>query len=366
MDVLNPIFLSKVKRVLARKADALIGRFYSIDATVEAMCFRPFELHLELTNLCNANCVFCPYQLQTRQTEVMSDAVFYKAVSDYASIGGGSVGLTPVVGDALIDSQFLERVRYLRSLPEIDRIWLTTNAILLDRYGVDNVLSSGITSINISTAGFDKSMYERVYRNRSYERMRKNVLDLCQHNSKRHAPLPITICLRPDRPLREVMADPDFQPILAYKPELDFTWSYTSANGRITRAMLPDSMQLRNPGKSNSELCVQTLNGPIVLSNGIVLACSCVASMDAFDDLGIGNIMEEDLTSLWTGHRMLEIRKGFQNGTLNATCAGCDMYRDLELYRTNEGRERAKLNRLRHSGTVIHRSEVSSRPFNGG
>ena len=37
---------------------------------------RPFELHLELTNLCNANCIFCPYQFQERPTGFMSDEVF--------------------------------------------------------------------------------------------------------------------------------------------------------------------------------------------------------------------------------------------------------------------------------------------------
>jgi len=105
---------------------------------------RPFELHLELTNLCNANCVFCPYQFQTREVQFMSDEVFYKAVQDYVSIGGGSVGLTPIVGDALIDPKFLDRARYLRSLPQVDRIWLTTNCILLDRFGIEPVLQSGI------------------------------------------------------------------------------------------------------------------------------------------------------------------------------------------------------------------------------
>lgn len=200
--MLNQLFLEKVHRVLVRKAQAVLGHFYSLDKTIEAMCLRPFELHLELTNLCNANCIFCPYQYQERQTQTMSDEVFSKAVSDFISIGGGSVGLTPVVGDALIDPQFLARVRYLRSLPQIDRIWLTTNAILLDRFGVEEVLRSGINAINISTAGFDHDMYERVYRNRSYQRMRRNVEELVARNAANGKPVSITICLRPDRPLK--------------------------------------------------------------------------------------------------------------------------------------------------------------------
>src|ERR1022692_4171980 len=140
----NSLFFDKVLRTLRRKADALVGRFYPLQPTLDALAARPFELHLELTNLCNADCVFCPYQFQERQVQFMSDEVFHKAVNDYAAIGGGSVGLTPIVGDALIDPKFLERVRYLRAMPQVDRIWLTTNAILLDKFGVDEVLRAGI------------------------------------------------------------------------------------------------------------------------------------------------------------------------------------------------------------------------------
>lgn len=186
-------------RVVRRKADAFVGRFYPLQKTLEAMAARPFELHLELTNLCNANCVFCPYQFQTRKVQFMPDEVFEKAVGDYVSLGGGSVGLTPIVGDALIDPKFLDRVRYLRALPQVDRIWITTNCILLDKFGIEAVLQSGITALTVSTAGFDAEMYGRVYRNASYQRMRRNVVELVERNAALGSPVAITIALRPDR-----------------------------------------------------------------------------------------------------------------------------------------------------------------------
>ena len=362
---MNRVFLNKAKRVVSRKAESMVGRLYPIQRTLTAMALRPFELHLELTNLCNADCVFCPYQFQTRAIEFMTDDVFRKAVSDFISIGGGSVGLTPIVGDALIDPKFLERVRYLRSQSEIDRIFLTTNAILLDKHGIDEVLNSGITSITISTAGFDRAMYERVYRSQSYERMRRNVLDLVKQNAERDNPVHVTVGLRADRPLDEVMKDPDFQPILQYEPEVDFTWSFTSASGRITREMLPSAMKLRVV-RSRKETCVQLYNGPIVLPDGTVMACSCVASMDAIQDLGIGNIMDAALVDIWTSGRMKSLRLSFEHGSLNTTCAGCDMYRNLELYRTSEGRKRAEINNMRDEGLTIVRSDKPHAPFSGG
>ena len=353
MPRLNRLLAEKVARVLWRKADAWAGRLYPLNGTLASMAARPFELHLELTNLCNADCVFCPYQFQEREVQFMPDEVFRKAVSDYVNLGGGSVGLTPIVGDALIDPKFLERVRYLRSLPQVDRIWLTTNCILLDKFGVDAVLLSGVNALNVSTAGFQAEMYRRVYRNASYERMRRNVTELVQRNGALGSPVAITIALRPDRPLDAVMSDPDFQPILAHKPQVDFTWSFTSANGRITRDILPAAMKLRVVN-SRPEACVNTYNGPMVLPDGTVMGCSCVAAMDATRDLGIGNIMQSDLAEIWSGEAVRSLRGSFGTGTLNSTCSGCDMYRGLEFYRTRDGRRRAQLNQARAEGKVIN------------
>ena len=362
---MNSLFLNKVYRVVTRKADAFVGRVRPLRPTLDAMALRPFELHLELTNLCNADCVFCPYQFQERKTEFMSDRVLEKALGDFAKVGGGSVGLTPIVGDALIDPRFVERVKRIRAEPSIDRIWLTTNAILLDKHGIQEVLDSGITHMNISTAGFDEAMYVRVYRNKSYRRMRENVLELLRLNARRNRPIPIAIALRPDRPLEDVMKDSEFQEILAYHPELDFTWSYTSANGRIKRDALPAIMKLRHVSW-RKESCVNLWNGPIVLPDGTVMACSCVAAMDAVADLGIGNILESSLLEIWRSQGLRELRASFGTESLNKTCAGCDMYRDLEFYRTGDGRRRAALNRARHSGLLQIAPVDRVRPFSGG
>lgn len=358
------VFLAKAGRVMRRKAEALVGRLYPLDETLEAMALRPYELHLELTNLCNANCLFCPYQFQEREVQFMPEEVFRKAVDDFAAGGGGSVGLTPIVGDALIHPDFVARVRYLRSLPAIDRIWVTTNGILLDKHGIEEVLASGLTSITISTSGFDEESYRRIYRSSAYERFRRNVLALVEANRALPEPLTITIGLRTDRSLDEVMKDPDFQPILAYKPDIDFTWSFTSAGGRVTREILPAKMRLRVV-TSRPETCVQLYNGPIILPDGTVMACSCVAAMDAVPDLGIGSVMSGNLLEIWRSDGMRRLRKSFGTSELNNTCAGCDMYRDLELYRTSEGRERARINRARGAGEVVRREKPRG-AFSGG
>ena len=359
---MKSILLNKVYRILKRKCDAFIGSLCSLEKTLDMMSLRPYLLHLELTNLCNAKCIFCPYQFQERKIEFMSDEVFYKSVKDYCDIGGGSVELTPIVGESLIDPKFLSRVKYLRSQPNIDRIHLTTNAILLDKVGIEEMLDSGLTSITISTAGFEKDMYRRVYQSSSYDKMKNNVFSLLESNSRKKNPVYITLALRSDRPLNEVLKDEDFKPILKFNPNIDFTWSYTTANGRITSEIVPKTMKLRVLEPHNKP-CVQMFDGPIVLPDGTVMACSCVAAMDAVQDLGIGNILEAGLIDIWTNKKMKDLRAGFGTAALNKTCAGCDMYREPELYKTFEGRKIARINKERFNGKTVFRNDKPSEPF---
>ena len=75
----NHVFLAKAGRALRRKAEGVAGRLLPLGETLAAMELHPFELHLELTNLCNANCVFCPYQFQERAVDFMPEEVFAKA-----------------------------------------------------------------------------------------------------------------------------------------------------------------------------------------------------------------------------------------------------------------------------------------------
>ena len=51
---------------------------------------RPIRLGIEVTNTCNANCVFCAYQYQERPKKIMSQAIFEKTIHEYVAVGGVS------------------------------------------------------------------------------------------------------------------------------------------------------------------------------------------------------------------------------------------------------------------------------------
>lgn len=314
----------------------LLGRIRRTAGVLEPFRLKPAQLGLEFTNLCNANCVFCPYQHQVRAHEFMSDTVFAKAVGDYVDLGGGNIELTPIVGDPLIHPDFVARVEHLRAQASIGHIFTITNGILLDRHGCERVLRSGLNAIFISTAGFEESMYRRIYRSPAYERMRRNVLELVTLNNRLGRPVRVTICLRGDRPLSSLLRDPDFRVILDERPRIRSNRAYSDAGGRVRADQLPGTIRLRVI-RPRREPCVHTYLGPSVLASGVVIACNCLAGMDGEAVLRLGDIRVESLGSMWRGGRLEALRSSFGGSGLNEVCAACTMYEGLGRLRAPSG-----------------------------
>ena len=157
----------------------------------------PDHLNIEVTNLCNANCTFCGYQYQERPISFLPFDLFAKAVTDYAKMGGGPLGLTPVVGDSLIDKDLVKKIAVARSIPEISDIRVTTNGILLTKKLFNKMVENGLTHLCISMSGFNRNEYKRVYRNDSYQKLTNNLEQIALSDS--FAKCTIDIAVRTDR-----------------------------------------------------------------------------------------------------------------------------------------------------------------------
>ena len=71
------------------------------------------------------------------------------------------------------------------------------------------------------------------------------------------------------------------------------------------------------------------------------------------------------MPGIWNSPKAKELRNQFTQKSLNPTCSGCDMYRNLDLYRTKEGRERARINNQRSNGEIVKRKAAKG-PWQGG
>lgn len=288
--------------------------------------YLPF-LTIELTNICNANCIFCGYQFQERTKGFMEMELYQKLIKDYREIGGFGIGFTPIVGDPLIDPKLLERIAYARNAG-IEQIYFFTNGILLDTVGIDALLHSGVTGISISTTGFDEEMYKRVYRSSKYKRVFRNVTSLLSRNRELGNPVEIQICIRADQVASKWSQTDDFKAIQALTNNIQINHTFDNWGGKITETMLPGNMVLR-PIPRKTGPCIMLYNTLMILHDGSAIACGC-RNLNNDSGLYIGNVQETTLIELWRSTRLAEIRAGFREGRFPEACVDCSLYTNTD------------------------------------
>lgn len=303
---------------------------------------RPWNLHIELSNICNANCVFCAYQYQSRKGAIMTDAIFTKALDEYCAMGGGDLRFEVTVGDPLVDKQFLRRVKEARRRKQITTIETITNGILLRRFGLEQVLTSGLTRMVVSLAAFDEQTYQAIYRNKKYRQVRENIYELLRLNQELGEPVAITLAFRTNLTMAEALALPDYQPIRKLPHTVEFAPDFDSWMGTIKQEDLPKGMHIRPIPKIGKTPCFWLTEGLIVYSEGKIGLCGC-RDFDANSDLIVGDIRNDKLLDVWQGGRVRKIWQDFAAGNHPNICQTCTNYEPRDVYRTKEGNVRRQL-----------------------
>lgn len=289
----------------------------------------PGELSIEPINICNANCIFCGYQYQERARQRMSEEIFIRAIGDYADMNGGNLYWTVVVGDPLLDTDCVERIRYSRSFSCIKRIETITNGINLHRIGVEKLLTSGLNVITFSTTGFDAAMYQRIYRNGKYEQMKENLLTLLRTNRALGRPVRIAIELRIDGPVENILNSSGFQEVIELADSVDSNYYFDNWCGKVKARDLTGNMKLRRNGFLAIKKripCGQLWVGAGVLVDGTVTACSC-RDLNGDSDLVLGKIDQTPLRELYHSESLRKLRDNWFAGEgMPKICSDCTFY----------------------------------------
>jgi len=341
-ELFSMVFLKKVFRVLTNRFVILnkVSK-QTFNNSLSILEERPWNLHIEVTNRCNANCIFCAYKYQSRKKVVIDDSTYLKALNDYCDIGGGELMLEVVVGDPCLDSKLVEKIEEARRRPEISSIKTITNGIGLDRVGIEKLLKSGISCIQISTGPWQKELYEEIYKSQQYDKMKANVEQLLIKNQEFGSPVEIIIAFRTNMTMQETLRLPDYQKVKKLSHSVDFNTDFDTWRGRISKKDLLPGMQIRPPIKLKQEACYWLFDGPIVFSNGDVGMCGC-RDFNADSELIIGNINDRTLLDIWQSEKVHELRTRFKDGKFPDICNECSGYADLTLYRTKMGAKRAQ------------------------
>jgi MoaA/NifB/PqqE/SkfB family radical SAM enzyme len=290
-----------------------------------------------VTNICNAKCTFCAYPRvvanKTLQTGVMSMEVFKRAVDEWAALGGQSLDLTPVVGDPLVDPGILDKVDYAVNRAGLKDVYLTTNAILINRNeAYKKLIDLGIAAVYISTQGTSKEVYERIYGVKHYDEAMSGIRNLMEYNRSKNEPARIVVRFRNHEKPSAIIRSADFkkniQPFLSERVRVNFTVDFDNWGGTIKAQDMTGFMRLRKLPPMLNVPCKNLFNFA-VRHDGKVRLCGCRLATTDNDDLVVGNVREKTLMELSQSDEAWNIIKGFYEGKRPVTCVECTFYQPI-------------------------------------
>ncbi|MEI6075968.1 MAG: radical SAM protein [Verrucomicrobiota bacterium] len=290
-----------------------------------------------VTNICNAKCTFCAYPKvianKTLETGVMPLATFKKAVDEWSALGGQSLDLTPVVGDPLVDPGLLEKLDYAVNQAGLKDVYLTTNAILINKNDTyKKLIDLGVAAVFISTQGASKEAYEKIYGVNHYEAAMSGIRNLMAYNRSRGEPARIVVRFRNHEKPSEIIRSPDFkkniQPFLSARVRVNYTVDFDNWGGTIKPEDLSGNMRMRTLPPMLNIPCKNLFNFA-VRHDGRVRLCGCRLTQNDNDDLVAGNLHESSLMDISKSPAAWEKIKGFYTGNRPATCVECTFYQPV-------------------------------------
>jgi len=290
---------------------------------------RPNAVGCEITNVCNADCSFCVYGKKggdERKKSKLDMEVLRHTLKLADQTGDMHFTLSPILGEVSADKRWLDMVKEIRSHSNIKTLSCYTNAILLDRFGSEDILTSGITSMTISTALGSKDQYERLYGVEKYETVVENILDLLRTNVALGKPVNLEIQLRIDKPFSNFLDSDLYGEILKYLPAekiyiLDDAWE--NSKGLLNIENLPTGHKFRAPHVTRDQPCSVMFRKLEVLMDGTIQACACRVE----PELWLGNIKDHDtIESAWHSPQYEKLRNDWFDGKMPKCCETCTHY----------------------------------------
>ena len=290
----------------------------------------PLGMHFNVTDRCNARCVFCAYPL-TKPEGVMSQETFESALEQYVQMGGTKVSFNPLVGEPLLDPNIFDRLRLALSYRQLERIDFFTNAINL---GVNEnhrrLLDTGIREISLSIGGFERELYVKMMGVDRYDEMLNGVHLLLEENAARGGPVRINIFIRgrmsswfTDDFLRIVGPFIDEEYL---RNNIHTTKLYDNWSGLVKIEDLPAGSGFYPLGHVRRKPCNRMFE-VAVLVNGDLRACDCrFGAKGKHDELVFGNITQTSLAEAWNGEKLRQLRRSFGRKEGAQVCHACNVY----------------------------------------
>lgn len=249
---------------------------------------------IEPSNICNAECIMCPYQKMTRKKEIMPMVFFKEIVNNCLTYGVKNFNLN-FYNEPFLDHFIFERIKYLKSKGL--NVQLFSNGSIMESEKIEKILESGLDEIIFSIDGAKKETYESIRRGLVFEKTIMNVLNLIRQKRGLGLEKPKVKLLFVEQKFNEAELE-EFRSFWVDKVDK----IYVSLDDR--RNEIPGIFE-REKKSFTSFPCSRLWSEIIVMSNGKVPLC-CV---DYDGKIILGDFRIQSLKEIWDSDSFKRIRQ---------------------------------------------------------
>ena len=288
---------------------------------------------IEPTNVCNAECVFCPREMYKHKLHHMPQNIFQKIIEEANELGLESVGFGGF-GEPLCDPKLIKKMEIIKKKNKRLKIFLTSTLSLLDKkkihYFVENV-----DVIHVSFYGTAPKSYEKRHGGKlKFEKSKKNIISLIKQKKDKNSKKPYIVM----RYLFDDSVDEMKEFISFWEPQVEEVMVWKPHNYLYGR-------KYRTVQKNNKGNCGRPF------SNGLNFDIEGRVTVCCFDfnkELEIGNITTQSIKEILLGGKlnrlkMLHEKKQF-DGLLCDMCDQRIKNPDVLVYSTDNTRTINSLN----------------------
>jgi MoaA/NifB/PqqE/SkfB family radical SAM enzyme len=293
----------------------------------------PGALLIDITNRCNAKCVWCPNPDLTNVGAMDMD-LYRKIIDDYGSRGG--VITFGTFGEPLMDKHMKERIEYIKLYPKIHKIEILTNGFFLNENIVPTIIKNGV-GVDISLDELDKKTFEDV-KKMNFDVVRDNIVNFLEVNSKAVKPVPVNIRIKTMKTVEETLEQKLFKTINSYDCSIVLNsiddniisnWA-----GKLDKESFIKEHEISTNNKTqfthkrfnqtNVAPCTQLWKWMVVYWDASVVLCCA----DMFSQAIVGDLKLNSVSEVWNGPQMKSHRDQMVNRKRFdvSICQDCDIH----------------------------------------
>ncbi|MBF0128246.1 MAG: radical SAM protein [Magnetococcales bacterium] len=281
----------------------------------------PKFIMIETINQCNARCIMCAIDFDSRKKSVMQPELFQKIVAQLAEHAGQVEKVMLYLdNEPLLDRQLHTKIRQVKQAG-IRCVNVASNGSLLTRNRVVELIEAGLDEIYLTLDSMDQATYESIRVGLAFERTRQGILTMIEERNRLNPALRIR--------LQMILLDGNHQEGERFAahwqerlgPQDEIAIQKPHNWGRQVQVMT-----MGDEERVNDIPCIALWGTMVVHAQGTVGLC-CV---DTGLTHPLGDLNRESLSTVWNGSCINEMRQLHVTGQRARLplCNRCTLWRE--------------------------------------